>query len=55
MALPIDFALRQRLLQFSNLSLGEVGIVIEIQRPQLREVLQLLHIGQLIVLEIQHL
>ena len=27
-----DFAIRQRLLQFGNLSLGEVGVFLEIQR-----------------------
>ena len=30
--LRVDFAVRQRLLQFSNLSLGEVGVAIETQR-----------------------
>ena len=50
-----DFALRQCLLQFFNLSLGEVGVAKEKQRLQLRELLQALHIGQLIANEIQTL
>ena len=41
-----DSALRQRLLQLVNLSLGEVVVPLEIQHLQLRELLQTLHIGQ---------
>ena len=41
-----DSALRQRLLEFINLSLSEVGVAKELQRLQLRELLQSLHIGQ---------
>ena len=38
-----------------NLSLGEVVVPLEIQKLQLRELLQTLrHIGQLIVVETQH-
>ena len=49
-----DFAVRQRLLEFSNLRLGEVGVVLEIQILQLRELLQILwQFGQLITIEIQ--
>ena len=48
-----DIALRQRLLQFSNLSLGEVGVALEIQIRSLGKLLQTLHIGQLIASEIQ--
>jgi len=35
-----DFALRQSLLQLSNLSLGEVGVLSEIQDRLLRELLK---------------
>ena len=49
----VDFAIRQRLLQFSNLGFGEVGVVSEHQPIQLRELLQTLHAGQLIAREIQ--
>ena len=48
-----DFALGQRLLQLVNLSLGEVGVVSEIQQLQFRELLQSLHIGQFVAREIQ--
>ena len=41
-----DSALRQRLLEFINLSLSEVGVAKELQRLQLRELLQPFHIGQ---------
>ena len=47
-------ALRQRLLQCSNLSLGEVGVVFEPQILQLRELLQTFRkFGQLFAVEIQ--
>ena len=47
----VDYAFRQRLLQFSNLCLGESGVLVEKQMLQLLELLQTLHIGQLIVFE----
>ena len=50
-----DFALRQRPLQLVNLSFGEGEIEFEIQHLQLREVLQTLHTGQLVIAEIQRL
>ena len=50
-----DFALRQRLLQFINLCLGEVGVAIETHRFQLCELLQTLHGGQLVAAEPQRL
>jgi hypothetical protein len=49
-----DFALRQRFLQFSNLCLGEVGVICESQFLRLRELFQALrHLGQLFAEEIQ--
>ena len=48
-----DFAIRQRLLQFSNLCLCEVGVAAEKKILQLREIFQSLYIGQFIVFEIQ--
>ena len=41
-----DFVLRQRLLEFINQGLSEVGVAKELQRLQLREIHQPLRIGQ---------
>ena len=48
-----DVALRQRLFQSVNLSLGEVGVVLEKQILQLRKLSEPLHISQSIISEIQ--
>ena len=43
--------LRQYLFEIGNLSLGEVGVILEIKKPYLCELLQTLYIGQLICVD----
>ena len=48
LGVAMDFTLRQRLFEFINLCLGEVGVVAEIQRLQELQFSQWIWVGEIV-------